>query len=188
MRLWPEVEFGEIKLDAVSHDDLYSSKKRFVPYNKGGEFRRWWGNQCYVIGYDREYDQLMDSFSGHRHDNKSTYFMPSVSWSKVSSGALAMRLFPQGFVYDVAGCSAFASPEHLPFLLALFNTSFSLTCMEFMSPTLNFEVGTLENFPVLEGLFSNRRIKELTDRCIAIAKQDWDSFEESWGFEKHPLL
>ena len=188
LRIWSEVDFSKIKFDSKSHDDLYQSGRRFVPYNKGGEFRRWWGNQAYIIGYDRAYDSLMDTFSGHRHDNKATYFMPNVSWSKVSSGALAMRFFPQGFVYDVAGCSVFSEEANLLPILAVFNTNLCLKCMEFMSPTLNFEVGTLESFPIKNEIFNDNRIVRLVKESIVAAKKDWDSYEESWAFRHHPLV
>lgn len=107
LRLWHEVTMKKICFEASSHQDLYNTGKRFVPYNKGGEFRKWYGNQDYILGYDKVYDALMDTFDGHRHDNRATYFMENISWSKVTSGGLAMRYFPIGFVYDVAGCSAF---------------------------------------------------------------------------------
>ena len=188
LRIWSEVSFSTIKFDSKSHDQLYSSGARFVPYNKGGEFRRWWGNQCYIIGYDKQFDKLMDTFGGHRHDNKATYFLECISWSKISSGSLAMRYFPEGFVYDVAGCSAFSNHENLIPLLALFNTNLCLVIMEFMSPTLNFEVGTLENFPVEKAIFKEGDIATLAKEGIELAQQDWSSFEESWDFARHPLV
>ena len=188
LRFWAEVGFARIEFGCKSHDALYASGKRFVPYNKGGEFRRWWGNQAFVLGYDRTFDALMDEFPGHRHDNKGTYFIQNISWSKISSGALAMRYFPTGFVYDVAGCSAFSSEERLIPLLALFNSNLCLKSMEFMSPTLNFEVGTLENFPVEKAIFFDKGLHFIAENNIELARQDWDSFEESWEFKKHPLI
>ena len=188
LRFWAEVGFARIEFGCKSHDALYASGKRFVPYNKGGEFRRWWGNQAFVLGYDRTFDALMDEFPGHRHDNKGTYFVQNISWSKISSGALAMRYFPTGFVYDVAGCSAFSSEERLIPLLALFNSNLCLKSMEFMSPTLNFEVGTLENFPVEKAIFFDKGLHFIAENNIELARQDWDSFEESWEFKKHPLI
>lgn len=118
LRLWHEVTMKKICFEASSHQDLYNTGKRFVPYNKGGEFRKWYGNQDYILGYDKVYDALMDTFDGHRHDNRATYFMENISWSKVTSGGLAMRYFPIGFVYDVAGCSAFVKKEYTFYLLA----------------------------------------------------------------------
>lgn len=120
VRLWYEVAFENIKFDAKSHDDLYESNKKYVPYNKGGEYRKWYGNKAYVLAYDQEADALMDTFPGHRHDNKDTYFRKCISWSKVTSGGLAMRFFEEGFVYDVAGCSAFTSDKYIYYLLAFY--------------------------------------------------------------------
>ena len=145
VRLWYEVAFENIKFDAKSHDDLYESNKKYVPYNKGGEYRKWYGNKAYVLAYDQEADALMDTFPGHRHDNKDTYFRKCISWSKVTSGGLAMRFFEEGFVYDVAGCSAFTSDKYIYYLLAFYNLKVKGPLVASLSPTLNFEVGQLQN-------------------------------------------
>ena len=187
VRLWFEIELDKFSMHSASHEDFYKTGKRFVPYNKGGLYKKWWGNQSFVLGYDNQYDALMDTFSGHRHDNKDMYFNECLSWSKVSSGSLAMRYFPQGFVFDVAGCSAFLKGRPYQPLLGLFNSSTCASLMTFMSPTLNFEVGTLEKVPVEKDIFVNKSIYEFVNTNISLCKTDWDSFETSWDFTTHPL-
>lgn len=188
VRQWQEVSVDDILFGARNHEQLYESGKKFVPYNKGGQYRRWWGNQSFILGYDKHYDALMDTFSGHRHDNKSMYFKKCMSWSKVSSGMLAMRFFPEGFVFDVAGCSAFPSNDNdLNSLLGFYNSTVCASLMSFMSPTLNFEVGTLENAPIFDQVLGSSAVDGLVSRNISICKSDWDSFETSWGFQSHPL-
>jgi hypothetical protein len=188
VRVWSEVDYTKIAFGCPDHEAFYSTGKRFVPYNKGGEYRKWYGNQRFVLGYDKQYDALMDSFSGHRHDNKLTYFNENISWSKVTSGGLAMRYFPQGFVYDVAGCSMFTEKEHLKYLLAFFNLKIKDILVASLSPTLNFEVGQLRNAPLIESEMQKSIIENLVDCCLEISRLDWDSFESSWDFKCHPFL
>lgn len=188
VRLWYEVAFENIKFDAKSHDDLYESNKKYVPYNKGGEYRKWYGNKAYVLAYDQEADALMDTFPGHRHDNKDTYFRKCISWSKVTSGGLAMRFFEEGFVYDVAGCSAFTSDKYIYYLLAFYNLKVKGPLVASLSPTLNFEVGQLQNSPIIYDEEKEESINNDVEKAIDIEKSDWDSFETSWDFKKHPLL
>lgn len=188
VRLWYEVAFENIKFDAKSHDDLYESNKKYVPYNKGGEYRKWYGNKAYVLAYDQEADALMDTFPGHRHDNKDTYFRKCISWSKVTSGGLAMRFFEEGFVYDVAGCSAFTSDKYIYYLLAFYNLKVKGPLVASLSPTLNFEVGQLQNSPIIYDEEKEESINNDVEKAIDIEKSDWDSFETSWDFKHHPLV
>lgn len=188
VRLWYEVAFENIKFDAKSHDDLYESNKKYVPYNKGGEYRKWYGNKAYVLAYDQEADALMDTFPGHRHDNKDTYFRKCISWSKVTSGGLAMRFFEEGFVYDVAGCSAFTNDKYIYYLLAFYNLKVKGPLVASLSPTLNFEVGQLQNSPIIYDEEKEESINNDVEKAIDIEKSDWDSFETSWDFAEHPLV
>ena len=188
VRLWYEVAFENIKFDAKSHDDLYESNKKYVPYNKGGEYRKWYGNKAYVLAYDQEADALMDTFPGHRHDNKDTYFRKCISWSKVTSGGLAMRFFEEGFVYDVAGCSAFTNDKYIYYLLAFYNLKVKGPLVASLSPTLNFEVGQLQNSPIIYDEEKEESINNDVEKAIDIEKSDWDSFETSWDFKRHPLV
>mgnify|MGYP000264653998 CR=1 FL=1 len=188
VRNWQEVDFDSIAFGMTNHEAFYKSKKRYVPYNKGGEYRKWYGNQIFVLGYDQDYDKLMDTFSGHRHDNRDTYFKECISWSKISSGELAMRYYPNGFVYDVAGCSAFMDHEYIVYMLAFFNGKVKKCLLSVMSPTLNYEVGQLINVPLIYENTQKNNIDKIGIYCIKLSKLDWDSFEISWDFTVHPLI
>lgn len=188
VRFWAEVCLNKIAFMCRNHEEFYSTNKRFVPYNKGGEGRKWYGNQNFILGYDRAFDLLMDSFSGHRHDNKDSYFNENISWSKVTSGNLCMRYFPKGFVYDVAGCSAFTSAENIKYLLAFYNSKIKDLLVASLSPTLNYEVGQLRNSPIIIDINKKSLIDHLVDSCIHYSKINWDSFETSWDFQKHSLM
>lgn len=188
VRLWTEVDFNQIAFNCSNHSAFYQTQKRYVPYNKGGTYRKWYGNQQYILGYDEKYDLLMDSFSGHRHDNKDSYFKENISWSKVTSSGLAMRYFQEGFVFDVAGCSAFCEPQYIFYLLAFFNGKVKDLVVSSMAPTLNFEVGQLRNAPIIFDENFADSINKLVQENISISKADWDAFETSWDFPRHPLV
>ena len=191
LREWYEVGIRKVLFNSISEREFASSGKRYAPYNKGGDFRKWYGNQCSVIAYDKVGNELMDSFIGHRHNNPDTYFLPSLSWSKVSSGHLAMRYFPCGFVYDVAGCSLFLNSEGVEAgaVLAFYNSSSAALYLQFLCPSLNFEAGQIKKTPWIPGSSAELdSIRSLSDESVELSKVDWDSFETSWDFRRSPLI
>lgn len=187
LREWFETSFSDIDFNCPDRDEVDSRRKKWFPYNKGGYFRKWYGNMETIIRYDKKGRERMKSLKGSRPNSPHLYFKPSISWSKVSSGSPAFRLFPRGFVFDVAGCSIFpTNDELLKPLLSLGNSSLVLCLLTALSPTLNFEAGQLGRIPYTDKL-SNRDNPVLSD-LISIAKTDWDSFETSWDFQKFALL
>lgn len=190
LRYWFEVSLSAISFHSKSESEFFSTGKKYAPYNKGGEYRKWWGNQESVIAYDNESNELMDSFVGHRHNNSDTYFRTCLSWSKISSGVLAMRFFPSGFVYDVAGCSLFCSENsEMHLLLALFNSCIAMRYLQILSPTLNFEAGQIRKIPYITPTKNEAEsIDCLSRSAINTSKEDWSHFETAWDFKKHPLI
>ncbi|MCH5164333.1 MAG: BREX-1 system adenine-specific DNA-methyltransferase PglX [Clostridiales bacterium] len=186
LRLWYETEIEKICFSAQSHDEAFQSKKKWFPYNKGGEFRKWYGNNDFVVNW--EYDGY-----SLKHDKKAVlrnpnyYFKPCFSWSLVSSSVAAFRYKPNGHLFDVAGMSCF-SDKNLLYLLALCNTNVVMKILQFIAPTINYQCGDIANIPVIIDDEKKIRIEKLTDENISISKSDWDSFETSWDFKKHPLL
>jgi len=187
-RNWQEVSLTKASFHG------YKSNKKWFPYNSGGEFRKWYGNQYYFINWEHNGNDLKnfkDSTGSLRSvlRNIGYYFRESVSWSKITSGGLAMRYFPEGFIFDVAGCSIFGEKEKLTHLLGFFNSPLKVPLIASISPTLNFEVGQIAKTPILEvdkNLF--KQINDVVRKCINIAKTDWDSYETSWNFQQIPLL
>ena len=189
VRCWSEVSLSKTSFDSESHQAFQAKNAKFAPYNKGGEFRKWYGNQWDVLAYDEESNEYMDTLVSHRHNNPDTYFRQCLSWSKISSGKLAMRLFPNGFIYDVAGCSLFLdNPSEELYVLALFNSSVEMRYLEFLAPTLNFEAGQIRKTPFIRDESHVDVVASLASENINLSKADWDSFEESWYFSKHPLI
>ena len=186
LREWFEANYSNIDFHCTNQDDANSCDKSWFPYNKGGFFRKWYGNMHSIIRYDQIGRNRMAKLRGSRPNSPHLYFLPSVSWSKVSSGQPAFRIYPEGFVFDVAGCSMF--PKHhqeLKPLLAFANSTLTSTLLTALSPTLNFEAGQLGQLPFIINI---KDYESTINGLISISKQDWDSYETSWDFSQSPLI
>jgi hypothetical protein len=122
-----------------------------------------------------------------RAQNTQFYFRESISWSLVSSGKVAFRYKPPGHIFDVAGMSCFAQ-EHLFYLLGLCNCPVALEALAVLAPTINFQAGDIANIPVVVDQTRLAEVEQMVKENIAISKCDWDAFETSWDFQKHPLV
>lgn len=188
VRSWSEVSRADFGPNFSDRDEALSSGKKWFPYNKGGDFRKWFGNCEYVLRYDEYGNRLMESFSGHRHDGKSHYFLEGVTWTFISSSNFAARYTPPGFVFDVSGSSLFLDkPKETTGYLC---SNLSYTILKALNPTLNFQVGNLKSLPILEEEIRYRDIdlRKVSHAAIEFSKVDWDSFETSWDFTSLPLL
>ncbi|WP_220775267.1 BREX-1 system adenine-specific DNA-methyltransferase PglX [Bacillus sp. BML-BC060] len=188
LRLWFEVEMNDIQIAAENVEDFKKQMKKYAPYNKGGKFRKWYGNQEYVIRYDAYGRELMKTFPGHRHDNPSYYFQEGITWSFISSSAFGVRYSPKGFIFDVGGSSLFPKNDEVKLLLGLLTTKIAYYYLLIMNPTLNFQTGNIANIPIPNWDKHRFLIEKMVDECISISGADWDSFEVSWNFTKNPLL
>lgn len=192
LRQWFEVSADRSYMRARDREDAKASGARWFPYNKGGQYRKWWGNQDYVVNWESDgylIRSFVDSESGKlrsRPQNLDFYFRPSVSWSKVTSGTIAFRMYPKGFIFDVAGTSLFSTMSLTnEELLALVNSSVVDNVLSLMAPTMNFEVGQIAAIPCIEPKNFNDASVE---RLIEIFRADWDARETSWDFARPPYL
>ena len=192
VRQWFEVIIQKINFSASSIEDSVCSKKKWFPYNKGGEFRRWYGNNDYVVNWEND-GALIRNFKNElgkirsRPQNTSFYFRESISWSDITSGTTAFRYKPVGHIYDITGMSFF-SETNLFYLLGLCNTTTIRECLKILAPTMHCQIGDVANLPVILNGDHNSEIQELVGKCIALVCIDWDSFETSWDFTCHPLV
>lgn len=178
LRYWHEIDYNQIILDCESEQQAYSMTGWF-PYNKGGEYRKWYGNRNFVIRYDKSGQDYMRTLPGFRHDGHAYFFKPAISWSKISSGEPAFRAFPNGYVFDVAGCSFF--PNDLTdynMLLGICNSSTIRNILAAISPTLNYEVGQITKIPICK-VDNTDLVKKLT----SISKKDYNSSLLSFDFQ-----
>ena len=186
LRLWYEVKHKKIEFSATSHDDALASKKKWFPYNKGGEFRKWFGNNDYVVNWENDGFELRN-YKKAVLRNPNYYFQPCFSWSLISSSVPAFRYKTIGNIFDVAGMSCF-SKNNLNYLLGLCNTKVVAEVLKIIAPTINYQCGDIANIPVIISEEKKIIVEQLVQECIDISKLDWDYFEQSWDFKKHPLV
>lgn len=186
LRFWFEPSPTRIGFRMKSSCEALASQKKWFPYNKGGHFRKWYGNQDYVVNWENDGDEIKH-FKGSVIRNPSTYFLPSLSWSKVSSGTIAFRYFPEGFIYDVAGTSMYFDSTQLHiFFAGLMNSKVINEILCITSPTMNFEVGQIATLPII--VRNEATINSIVQKNIQISANDWDSHETSWDFKENELI
>lgn len=184
LRLWWEV--GD-KERVLPEDYPYSSPNvSWVPYNKGGIFRKWYGNDEYVVNWSGDGKVLAEA--GAVMVNEALRFRPMISWTRVSSGSLAVRLKPFGFMFDMTGPAAFGLANKLKFNAAFLNSSVGLMVARFLSASLDFQPGQIATYPIIQKEEQELLVNDMVDSCRELSKTDWDSFETSWDFKRHPLV
>lgn len=194
LRRWWEVPFCGFSLQSQSASEAIESGCRWFPYNKGGFFRRWFGNREYVVNWENdgaEIRNFTDRFGKlrSRPQNTDSFFLPSVTWSLISSGYPAFRYSPPGSIFDARGSSLFADTGRLKYLEALLNSTVMLQAASLLSPTLTFEVGQISSYPVLcPAAEVLSHIERIVDDNLSISQSDWDSQEISWGFKRYALV
>ena len=187
LREWYEIDIRKCLFDATDEKKALESKKKWFPYNKGGEFRKWYGNNDYLINWENDGFELRN-FKNSVLRNQQFYFRECFSWSKVATDTLAFRYKPCGHLFDVAGTSVFATKDMMYYLLGLCNSCVAMKILKTLSPTVNFEVGHIASLPIILDKEKKEDVEVLVRDNIDISKADWDSFETSWDFKKHPFI
>ena len=195
LRLWYEVQEKRITFD-LSHEEMTTRSYKWIPYNKGGEFRRWYGNQEYVINWENDGKEIKDYAVVRNHgkhwsryiQNIENMCKPGVTWSFITSGSFSVRYLPKGFICDVAGSAIFPSEKYILPLLALCNSKFAGKVLSVLNPTMNMQAGNVASIPVNKKVVDNVAINKNTMDCISLEQEEWDAFETSWDFKKHPLV
>lgn len=183
LRNWFEPSITKLKI-GLSNEDKHLINNVWVPYNKGGGYRKWYGNNDFVLRWIYEGKKLTRA----RTENKDWYFKEGVTWSFLTSSKFSCRFFGEGYLWDVAGSSIFSvTYESNEFIAALMNSKVAELIFKIINPTLNFQVMNIISLPYMCDE-RNVIIKKLSKKCILLAKNDWDSFETSWDFGKHPLV
>ena len=184
LRLWNEVSYNKIGYNMSNSKEALESKKKWFPYNKGGEVRKWYGNQEYLVNWENDGYEIKN-FKKAVLRNPNYYFKESISWSKVSSSNFSMRFYQKGLLFADAGMSYFSN-ENLKYILGLSNSKLINKILSLLSPTLNFEVGHISNIPIIKK--ENTLVEKLVEENLNISKEEWDSRETSWDFEKLSLI
>jgi len=188
LRLWFETDISELKFDCSTRNEAIISQKKWFPCNKGGAFRRWYGNNTYVANWENDgFD--MRNFPGAVIRNPQFYFQNGITWSSISSGNLSMRYSPIGFIFESKGSVCFMkNNDYLYYVLGLMNTKIVDSMLLILSPTIDYHEGPMSRVPVIFDIEKKDNIEVLVKNNVNLCKIDWDSFETSWDFKRHPLL
>ncbi len=185
LRLWHEININAMLIPLSSEiDENYIKRFRWVPYNKGGNYRKWYGNNEYLINWFNN-GETLSTFKNSNLRNREQYFKNGITWSTVTSANSSFRYFDYGFLFDNGGSCLF-SEKYLLYIQAFLNTNVTQKFLK-MQPTLNTQPGTIGSLPLI---FSKNyeQIVHIVKDEITISKSDWDSFETSWDFKEHPLV
>ena len=189
LRLWYEVPVAAVKFNAQNTDDANLSEAIWFPLNKGGEFRRWYGNNEYVVNWLNN-GQKLRAFSKSVIRNEDYYFREAVSWNDITSGLVSFRYKAQGQIFNDAGPSIFGDNDTLKYLIAMGNSKVMQEICFFITPTIHYTVGQISNAPMIYPNCNEKRenVLDLSDNNILLSKNDWDSYETSWDFKRSPLV
>lgn len=191
VRLWWEVILQGFNPTACDWKEASSSGAKWFPYNKGGEFRKWYGNNDCVVNWQNEGDEIFNHAKADKR-NVQDYplelkFKPSASWSLVTSGQPAFR-YKENNLSDIAGMSFFTEKQELLILLGFCNSKIALEILKILAPTINFQAGDIGRLPIVDYGVETDTIRGLVTSNIDKSTMDWDSYETSWDFKRNPLV
>lgn len=191
LRLWEEVNCQKIGFGYGNIADTQDMKYKWFPFCKGGDFRRWAGNESFVVNWFNNGEEIRiaaKGATGGRLVNIDCALRECLVWTKISSANISLRMKKQGIFFSDAAPGVFANRETLYYLLALLNTKYANEIIKLINPTLNFVPGAVSSVPVKKDEKNKGKIIEIAEGNVQLSEQDWDSFETSWDFKKHPLL
>lgn len=184
LKLWFEINANDIGFNFNSYEEAVESKFKYYPYNKGGAFRKWYGNNEYVIIW-KDNGKDIRNYPKSNLRNQEFYRRDGLTWSTVTSGKFSIREFGFGYYFDNGGCCLFINNKR--YFMALLNSKV-FSAIQKLSPTLNFQPGDIGRVPVIIDEKYMKNILELVNSNVKISKDDWDAYEVSWDFKQHPLI
>ena len=192
LRLWWEVDEKKTATTCVSQCEFNLLNAKWVPYNKGGQFRKWYGNLDYVLNWQNEGADIKTLKPGEKRSfsilPERYRFKPAVTWTDITSSCSHFRFRPAGSLYDIKGMSCFPPKNKQLFTLGFCNSIVATKMLKMLSPTMNTQVGDVGKLPIIQADQKTKaRVDVLVKDSVIITASDWDAFEVSWDFKKHPL-
>lgn len=193
IRLWHEIDYMKMAVLCKNRNEAQASRAKWFPYNKGGDYRKWFGNAEYVVnweddGYSMRNLKNKDGKIPAHAFNLEYIFDENITWSSLSSYKFSARYTDYGFLYDASGSFADVRHEYINYVLSFLCSTVTAYYLSAMNPTLNFQKGNIAALPFCIEEGKKKLIDNATKKCIDLSKNDWDSFETSWDFKKHPLI
>lgn len=185
LRFWFEPTFKSINFNCSTLEDSINSKKKWFPYNKGGSYRKWYGNNEYVVNFYNFGEDIKQTGKGS-FSNSDYYFSKGLTWSRISSRYFGVRYHDNGFIIGDAGPSVIViNDNYIFYMLGILLSQFSLRIISSLNESMTFQVGDLNRIPILVKEEKKKEIEELVKLNIEISKKDWDENEISWDYIKH---
>ncbi|MDI3333907.1 hypothetical protein QJ531_09600 [Lacticaseibacillus rhamnosus] len=184
LRFWQEPTFNAIAMNPDNQKKWVISPRKYVRLNEGGNFRKWYGNQEYIIRFDNQAYLLIDKNKGHR--SPEYYFSPALTWSAVTSGQPSFRYSEYGLVGGSGGYSVYLSNQNYSEMLAFLNSKVTRYMLDALNPTINIQAGDVKRLPFKP--FSDDLCRTSVSLAIQLSKNDWNSFESSINFDRSPIL
>ena len=190
LRQWNEVNFQNIIFNLTSNKEAIKHKAKWIPYNKGGEYRKWYGCNDHVVlwvdggkeikNYKDENGKELSRFRAANY-----YFKEAITWGLITSSKFSARYRETGYVFDITGMSVFG--DELFFILGLLNSNSTQLFLSLLNPTLAYQIGDIRRVP-LPHIEASMKVNQIVKECVRLQKASWDSYETSWGFSNSPLL
>lgn len=190
VRKWYECSLTNLNLSAKISDPQRIGK--WFPYCNGGAYRKWYGNNDDVVNWLNdgvEVKGFVDDKGKQRSrpQNQQYYYREGGTWSAISSSSFSVRYFPEGFLFSNAGMAIYAEHNQLLYLIGFLNSKLSQTYLGLFNEGLNYNQGDIAKLPIVKSEIEDKVCKKVME-TVEISKAEWDSFETSWDFQKHPLI
>lgn len=179
LRLWHEIDSEKFSFG------LNPLKYKWLPHHKGGEYRKWFGNNEWVINWENDGDEIKKSKNSGLQ-GKNMYFKKVITWSKVTSKDISLRMLPENYLFDSGSPAYLCNKQAIEYIIGFLNSKIAAFILKTINPSINYQVGNIEVLPIKE--IDNLNINEIVNNNINLSKSDWDYFETSWDFKGHPLL
>ncbi len=197
LRAWHEVDVAKIGFGMPSRTSAAESERKWFPFNKGGPYRKWYGNHSYVVNWENDGAEIrrvsnekypyLNGNLDYVLGGQDCFFRPGVTWSAVTAGGMSMRYFPTGHIFGSTGQSLFPQDDDVVYpILGFLNSVTASRLVESMASTLHFNAGMIAALPLVDGLGPGHGKFSLA--CVEISRVDWDSVETSWDFATPPIL
>lgn len=200
LRRWHEVSFSNIFFNCPDRLNARNSNKKWFPYNKGGDYRRWYGNNDFIVNWQNDGEEIKQNvirkypyLNGNPDfvtKNQESYFKEGITWTYISNAYFGVRYSGEGFVFDVAGSSLFPDKNDLILILGFLSSIVASKYIGAINPTMNIQAGSVGKIPILYDKlkYFKSEINQIVESAISIVKSDWDSNESSWEFKSHKVV